>query len=259
MYGSVPGLDPIAVTNDKGVFELSYAGAASKMALIIEARGMAPKFVILPTGIEQHRVVVSIGAVVRGRVTRDGKPLTGIEIGLVPHNRSLGGGDLNIKGTVYDEIRIGTREDGSFAIPNVPAPEEWELFPTMESTASIGTAGPVTISTVHDSQDLNIGDIQIRDGYHLRGKLTPADGKMIPEGTRVYIVRDSTQDSQAAMLSPNGGFQFNGLAAGNYTIWPNVKGYQSLVDDRALKVTVSRDIDAFGAILQPPAKLRAQH
>jgi len=258
IYGA-PGIDPIAVTNDEGFFERSYAGPAAKMALIVEARGMAPKFVILPTGTERQKVVVSLGALVRGRVMKDGKPIAGIEVGLIPRDPWVGGGDLDIKGSVYDEIRIGTRDDGSFAIPNVPAAGEWELFPTMESSSSIGAATPVAISTVRDNQELNIGDIQIEHGYYIRGKLTPADGKPIQIGTRIYITCDSTRDTQSVILSPNGAFQFDDLGPGDYTIWSNVKGYKALEDDHVLKVSVSRDMDAFDAILQPTAPSQAQH
>jgi hypothetical protein len=253
IYGA-PRLDPIAVTNDKGFFERSYAGPASKMALIVEARGMAPKFVILPTGTERQKVVVSLGALVRGRIMKDGKPMAGIEVGLSPRDPWFGRGDLDIKGSVYDEIRIGTRDDGSFAIPNVPAAGEWKLFPTMESSSSIGAAAPVAISTVRDNQELNIGDIQIKHAYYLRGKLTPADGKPIQNGTRIYLDCDSTRDTQSVNLSSNGAFQFDGLGAGDYTIWAEVKGYKALEGDHVLKVSVSRDIDAFDAILQPTAQ-----
>lgn len=259
IYGSPQGLDPIAVTNDKGIFELSYAGAASKIALTVEARGMAPKFVILPTGSQEHKVVVSLGALVRGRVLKDGKPVAGIEIGLTPRDPWFGEGNLEIKGSTYDEIRIGTRADGSFAIPNVPEPDEWELFPTMESTASVGTAAPVAISTVRDKQEVNIGEMQIQDGYHLRGQLTPSDSKQIPAGTRIYLERDNTRDVQSAILSPDGAFEFDGLGAGDYTVWSNVKGYKALEDDSALKVSVSRNMDALKAILQPLAPSSAQH
>jgi hypothetical protein len=251
--GTAPGLDPIAVTNEKGFFELAYAGSASKMALMVEARGMAPKFVILPTGAERQKVVVSMGALVRGRVIKGGKPIAGIEIGLSPREAWSGGGNLDIKGSAYDEIRIGTREDGSFAIPNVPAPENWELFPTMESSAATGSAAPIAVATARDKQEVNVGDLQIKDGYYLRGRLTPSDGKAIPIGTRIYIERTSTRDTQSANLSPNGAFQFDGLAAGDYTIWADVRGYKALDDDRTLKVSVSRDIDALNAILEPKA------
>src|SRR5439155_17279451 len=36
LYGSIPGLEPVAVTNDKGEFELGYAHPFDAMALQVE-------------------------------------------------------------------------------------------------------------------------------------------------------------------------------------------------------------------------------
>ena len=43
--------------------------------------------------------------------------------------------NLKIIGNPYREVRIGTQEDGSFVIPNVPAPVAWYFYGTMESIA----------------------------------------------------------------------------------------------------------------------------
>jgi hypothetical protein len=53
--GTFPGLDPLAVTNDRGEFEVTYAKPTSKMLLLVEARGMAPKFVVMPTELSARR------------------------------------------------------------------------------------------------------------------------------------------------------------------------------------------------------------
>jgi hypothetical protein len=251
IYGSPPGLDPIAVTNEKGIFDLFYAGAASKVAITVDARGMAPRFVILPTGEPLQRVVVSMGALVSGRVAKDGKPVAGIEIALMPKEPWTGGANLDIKGSAYDEIRIGTRDDGSFSIPNVPAPEQWELFATMESTSAEGTTDPIPVSTARDNEELNVGNIEVSRGFHLRGKLTPIERKPIPQGTRIYLENEFTRDVQSVILAQDGAYRFEGLAVGHYTLWANVRGYQPLMDDHALKVSVERNIDNFDVILHP--------
>jgi len=51
MYGtSLPGLEPIAVTNERGEFELADSDKAVGILLKVEARGMATKLVAAPTG-----------------------------------------------------------------------------------------------------------------------------------------------------------------------------------------------------------------
>lgn len=83
-------------------------------------------------------ISVSDGAVIRGRLLDHEKPMAGAEIGLFPRNPGAGGVDIEIIGDPYEEIRIGTQEDGSFVIPNVPAPVNWYVYGKMESIAAIG-------------------------------------------------------------------------------------------------------------------------
>jgi hypothetical protein len=257
-YGTVPGLDPIATTNDRGEFEIANHEATSKMALMVEARGMAPKFIILQTGLERRMVTVSNGAWVRGRLMRNGKPVAGVEIGLTPRESWQGGMDLTISGSVYDESRIGTRDDGSFAITNVPAPEKWIVYAKMESIASQGATDPVVIATSHDNQEVNVGDIEIKLGYRLRGRVVLSDGKQIADGMRVYIGSDVTRDTQSLLLPADGSFEFKGLAEGSYSLWAAVKGYARPTDgpDKAI---VDRDIDHFDVSLQAVKAEMNQH
>lgn len=259
IYGTPEGLDPIAVTNEEGQFELSYSKAVSKMALMIEARGMAPKFAVLPTGAERHTITVSNGALLRGRVVKNGKPVGGIEIGLNPRQPWEGGPGLTITGSVYDEIRIGTREDGSFAIPNVPAPEDWEIYGKMESIAPRGAINPVAVTTNHDDQEVNVGDIQIERGYRLQGKVVLSDRKQIADGMRIFISSDTARDVQSALLSTDGTFGFLGLAAGNYTLWASVKGYKVPKANGGLHVSINRDVRSFHVLLRPVSMDLIQH
>jgi hypothetical protein len=250
IYGSPAGLDPIAVSNQQGLFELSYAGDSSKMAFIIEARGMAQKFVILPTGADLQKVVVSDGALVRGRVVKSGKPVAGIEVAMVPREPWLGGGNLNIQGSVYNKIAIGTREDGTFTIPTIPAPGDWEIFATMDSSARQGAIEPQTVSVVRDDQEIDLGDLQMKNGYHLHGKVSLAGGKPVPEGARIYAECETTRDVQSLNLHSGGEYDFSGLAAGDYSLWTSIKGYQPLDGKSTLKASVQSDTD-FDVVLQP--------
>jgi hypothetical protein len=67
-----------------------------------------------------------------------------------------------------EENRIGTQEDGSFVITNVPA--------------------PVECATKSDKEDVNVGDIQIQPGHTVHGKVTLSDGGSMADGMRVTIV-----------------------------------------------------------------------
>ena len=248
-FGAPPGMDPIAATDERGEFEIANHEATSKVALMVEARGMAPKFIVLQTGSERHTVTVSDGAWVRGRLMQNGRPIAGVEIGLTPPEPFQVGANLTISGGVYDEIRIGTREDGSFAITNVPAPGEWIVYAKMGSIESHGATLPLVIATSRDNQEVNVGDIEIKHGYRLGGRVTLSDGKQIADGMRVFIESDVTRDTQSLLLPPDGSFEFRGLAEGSYSIWAAVKGYDRSKDSQD-KTIVDRNIDHFDVSLQ---------
>jgi hypothetical protein len=257
IYSGFSDLDPIAVTNGKGEFEIANSKATSKMALMVEARGMAPKLIILPTGSERHTIMVSDGVFVRGRLVENGKPVAGVEIGLKPKEPFLGAMNLTIYGSPYGEIVIGTREDGTFAIPNVPAPGEWYLYGKMESISSRGATNPVAITSARNDQEINVGDIRIEHGYRMRGKVRLSDGKPIADGMRMYIGSD--QDSQSVLLPADGSFEFTGLAAGKYSLWSNVKGYQAPKGTPDLTASIDHDVDHFDVVLQSAGAAPTQH
>jgi uncharacterized GH25 family protein len=225
MYGTFPGLDPIAVTNKGGEFEIAYAKTTPKMLLNIEARAMAPKFVVMETGPERHSVALSEGATITGRLIANGKPVANAEIGVMPKTRGGFGMNLAVSGDPYNEIRIGTRPNGTFTIANVPEPVDWYVYPKMNSISQLGAANPVEVETTRDNQYIKAGDLLIQSGYLLKGTVILSDNKPIPDGMRIIISSDKVWDSQTTTLTSDGNFEFTNLPAGSYAISPSVKGY----------------------------------
>jgi Carboxypeptidase regulatory-like domain len=255
LIGTIPGLDPLAVTNDKGEFEVTYAEPASKMLLLVEARRMAPRFVVVPTGTRRETVLLYQGAVIRGRLVEDGKPVSGAEIGLIAREQGGFGADLNMVGNAYAEMKIGTQEDGSFAITGVPSRGEWYVYGKMESIASRGATEPVVCTTTRNNELVDVGELEVNPGHRLQGKVVLSDGKPIPEGMRIFITSDQTRDSQTAVLGTDGHFQVVGLPGGKYSIRPAVKGYT--LPGGALEVTISidRDVDNRAIDLTPAGRV----
>jgi hypothetical protein len=247
-YGTIAGLDVIAVTNDKGEFEISYSRPALKVLLLVEARGYAPKlFNKLPMGLDYQTLTVTDGATVRGRLIRNGKPMAGAEIGLIPRQR-MGGAELELKGSLYSEMRIGTQNDGTFSFTNVPQPVEWYVYGKMESIAKLGATASVECSTKADNEDINLGDLQILPAHRLQGKVVLNDGDAIPEFSRIIIGPEDTMDSQIAMLQPDGTFEFAGLPSGKYSIFASVRGYQAKRKEGGMpmeSLQIDRDITGY--------------
>jgi hypothetical protein len=252
-YGKIKGLEPVAATNPDGEFELGYSQNTSGILVKVEARGMAPKVIAIPTGGNRQTIAVSDGAVIRGRLVDHGKPIAGTEIGLFPQNIGGYGMNLKILGDPYQEVRIGTQEDGSFVIPNVPTPVNWYVYGKMESIATLGATLPVECATKHDLEEVNVGDIQIQPGYHVRGKVTLSDGASIADGMRITINATKGFDSQTVTIGrDDGSFEFTSLAPGDYKIFTSVRGYDIAGD--TLAKTVTRDIDDLAIVLSPTAR-----
>jgi len=252
-YFTVKGLDPMAVTNPKGEFELAYTHKATGMLLKVEARGMATKLIAMPTGAERKTITVSEGAVIRGRLVNHGKPVADAEVGLIPRNRGLFGDKLKIVGDPYEEIRIGTQEDGSFVITNVPTPVEWYVYGKMDSISSLGATDPVACATARDDEEVNVGDIQIIPGHRLRGRVTLSDGAAMTDGMRVTIWADRAFDSQTVVIGRDGHFEFVSLPTGKYVISTSVQGYRLQGKRDNIEATIDRDIDDFAIALEPDA------
>jgi hypothetical protein len=253
MYGTVDGLEPMTISKANGEFELAYKEKAVAMLAWVEARGMAPKLVKLSAGGDRASISVSDGAVLRGRLMKEGKPVPNAEIGLIPRARWGGLNHLQLIGEPYDEIRIGTQADGTFVITNVPAGVDWYLYGKMESIAPLGATAPMECRTGKDGEESDLGEIAIRPGHRVRGKVTLSDGAPIASGMRVSITAQKAFDTQTVQLAPDGWFEFIGVPSGKYQISASVRGYQEAANDGGA-VEVDRDIDNFVLALDRGAK-----
>jgi hypothetical protein len=239
VYGIIDGLEPAAISNKNGEFEIAYSKPGLKILVLVEARAMASTFSTITAGGERHVITLQDGAVVRGRLIQNGKPVGNAEIGLIGRPRGGYGRNLQVTGYPYEEIRIGTQHDGRFVITNVPVPGDWYVYGKMESLAKRGSTGVVECTTTRDPEIAEVGDIQVKPAHRLRGKVVLSDGKPIPNGMRVTISSERAWDDQTATLPPGGQFEFVGLAAGNYSVFASVKGYA--LPRTQIPVTKKRD------------------
>jgi hypothetical protein len=246
--GARDWIDEMAATNEKGEFEIAYGKPAAEMILQVSARGMAPKLFTEPTGADRRTIVISDGATVRGRLMFNGKPVENAEVGLITHERR--------SGAMYPEILIGTKEDGTFTITNVPPGRIWMLYPKMESLAARGIGGQaVPLETKDDGQEVDVGDIPLTAAHMLKGRVVVSDAKPIPPGMRVTIDADQAWDSQMAEIGPDGGFEFRGLPTGIYKVHAAIKGYHP-GDGSSGEALVTRDITDLVIRMEPERQVQ---
>jgi hypothetical protein len=233
-FGPIDWIDLMAVTNEKGEFEIAYGKPAVEMILRVSPRGMAQKLFTEPTGPDRKTMTVTDGVAIFGRVLQpDGKPAANIELGVMAHSRRAGTG--------FPEMLIGTREDGTFAITNVPAGRVLLVYPKMESLAPLGFAGnPEPLQTQDDGQEIHLADMHLLPSYTLHGRVALSDGRPVGKEMRVTLSSDSATDSQMVTLELDGTFEFKGLAKGIYEVMPGVRGYR-LADGETGEVLLDRD------------------
>ena len=70
------------------------------------------------------------GAVVQGRILKDGKPVPGIAVGMVQCNRA--------SGQFVGVSRIASNGDGRFAFFNVHPNDDYFVYTTMGDAARLG-------------------------------------------------------------------------------------------------------------------------
>jgi len=246
-FGDPGWVDSVAVTNDSGDFEIVHSKLLVAAIVQISPRAMAPKLSTIPSGSDRKVITVTEGATIRGRLVRNGEPVVQAEVGLSPHSR--------LAGESFAEVRIGTDDDGRFALTNVPPGRVWYLYTKMESLASRGLAAEIVeCATNKDGQDLNLGDISVRPGYTLRGKVVLSDGKLIPPDMRINLSSDRIPDSQSLILASTGDFEFKGLSRGVYRLMPSVKGYEAR-EPQSLELLIDGDVN-FEALLQATVPLK---
>ncbi len=247
-WGAPKWVDPLAVTNDQGDFEIASVKAASSMTVTVGTRGMAPRrFPALDLGTVRHTLALNRGASVRGRLLSHGLPVGGAEMGLVLRDREID--------RFYVEVRVGTEPDGSFLFANVPVPGRWYVYAKMDSVHSRGATDAVECVTEREDEAIDLGDVALQPGHRLRGRVVLTDGKPVPDGMRIHLSAKRAWDDQIHELPPDGRFEFVGLPTDDFSINPAVKGYQPSPENpnRNLGIDglIDRDVDNFVILLEP--------
>jgi hypothetical protein len=241
-FGTLGSGDLLAVANDRGDFELVSGQPETSLFILVSARAEASRLLSTNTGLDRKTFVITPGATIRGRVLKNGKPMPGVELGLTTVRHDAG--------ATYPEERISTDEKGRFLFSNVPVARVWDLYAKRESLAGRDALEPLQCATERDGQDVDVGDIRLRSGLTLSGRVELTDGKRVGEGMRVTIAPPMSSDGQTVVLASDGSFVARGLLPGAYLVWPAVKGYRPL-DGAFMEILVKRDVDHLVIRLQP--------
>jgi hypothetical protein len=250
--GTERWVEPLAVSDEMGAVtiatlepglvvlgELSAKGYAS-VRMIVGSRArlaegsLSPMFNDLPTSnlrvelaeADEPVPVVTMlrGAAIVGAVKNaDGTPASGVPVQVVD--------SVQLAGAFMGWFDIATNADGVYQLDNVPVGRRWLVYAMMGSE---GVSSKSTTDVSTDGTTIRMPDMQLQPGHRVSGRVVLNDGQPIPAGTRISIFRDSTWDSQAVELPPDGVFWFSSVPVGELvSLSVHVKGYRLKTDDPA--------------------------
>lgn len=272
--------DPMAVTNRQGEFVLTIGEDALSLerfvnetswtmdrararfgadgfglGALVSARGLASRYVYDLTPSEsQHIIRMTEGVMISGRaVLPDGSPLADVEIGIAQTNRRMG--------RFLGDYVIGTREDGRFELPNLPADEKMVVFGKMQTVRDHGAIPVRRFTTRNDGEWQEVGELRVQPAFTIRGRIALSDGEPIPEGTRLTISRREAWDSQFVDLPDDGSFVLHGIPNESVSVSGRIDGYHlslrnpslDLLNRFAIVGTVEGDMDDLVILYEPGA------
>lgn len=246
-------MDPVAVTNDAGQFQIVSQKAVESLDVQVEARGLAKLFAPgLSTGPAPQRLRLIYGAGVTVRVLKDGKPLPGVEVGMAQVDRSE---------SFVGEYTLGTDESGRATFANIPIGHPCFVYGKMQSLAGLGAVAVKQIEVGGaDLERHDAGDLIVEPGLTLSGRVVLADGKPVPAKTRLLISREQAWDVMNVELDDQGRFTVTNLPAEDrYSLSVRIRGYHTALKNLSidqlnggsLRGDIRQDIRDLQFLLEP--------
>lgn len=120
-YGNLPGVDNLSITDQTGAFELRIPDCGAQLDVRVRARNFAPKIARQLRPWETRPIIVGVGSTISGHATRDGRPASGVRIGVVQRN--------TVSSDFLGPEEIATNEDGLFVITSLGPDVEYLVGP----------------------------------------------------------------------------------------------------------------------------------
>jgi protocatechuate 3,4-dioxygenase beta subunit len=237
-YGPIRGVDTQAITDDSGAFALATPDPTWQWFLRVTARDKAPRvFDGIAPERRRTRLKLDDGAIVTGRVLRDGVALPGIAVGIVQTDRNAR--------SFLGPRSIGTDSSGRFTFLNIAPGHRYSLYGTMASLSAHGAIAAETVAVAQDADVVDVGAVVVGEGRCIAGRVSLDDGTPLPPGTVVMVSRIAAWDWQVSNVDDDGAFSFCGLPGEAVRLSAGVKGYRVSNKTRGFSPS-----DHFGVVLK---------
>ena len=209
----VDGLDPVAITDADGRFQLTCASPCAGMDLSVEARGFSQVCKRrVRSGETQTTIELHEGATISGQLTLAGRPLPNVDLQLCDVDR--GGSGPNC----FQRIEIGTNDKGRFEFVNLRAPGEYILCATMDSASKLGCIPQTRVQVGADGQIVELPPFAVAPGRLIAGRVIVPAGKTLPPDARVTLSANEAWDAASHPLAPDGRFEFANVPDGKFAL-----------------------------------------
>ncbi len=227
-WGSTQGFPERVITGMNGDFLVSRNAAFSRVQLNISAAGLAPVKTWLPATNGVQTVELGAGAILQGRVLKEGKPLAGVRVGVSGSERSS---------EVYaGHYETGTDQDGVFTFKQIPPDTSWYLYGIMDSFKAHGALVSRLVKSSDHGETNNLGDLEIKAGLRLAGRVQTSRGEALPEGLKIRAGNDKVWDSQLAKVNDAGEFELTGLCPGELEVSLDSRNWRLASANRSMDI-----------------------
>lgn len=221
----VPGMETLCFTDSNGDFLFAAPEPIDSANLVVAAPLQARKsFSGVRSGGELQTLQVSTGATVRGRITRNGRPASGVALGMLAFN------DVDL-----GETTIGSNDDGLYEFTHI-GPGQYTIVGKHDSLERLGCTRATVVTVAGDNSTVEADPLEIVPGLTLSGKLVlnPVPTTMPPDSHLVINRRDAW-DSITLVPAADGSFSLEQLAPAPYDIIVRVPGYRLTTENPNLE------------------------
>jgi hypothetical protein len=92
--------------------------------------------------------------------------------------------------------------------------------------AGLGYVPALDLTTSAERTVLDVGDLEVRPGFRVSGKVVLGDGRESPPHTRLTVSRESVSDPQEVALREDGSFDLSGVPGEVVSLSVRVPGYR---------------------------------
>ncbi|HWF19019.1 MAG TPA: carboxypeptidase-like regulatory domain-containing protein, partial [Verrucomicrobiae bacterium] len=224
--GNAEGLPGDVISDAKGEFIFGRDKGFNRLQISIKIPDLAPVHRWFEVTNSVQDVTMGVGATLRGRVVKDGQPLTNLAVQACGSDRNS-----EVFAGVFD-AKTGT--NGEFLFEHLPPNISWDVYGKLSSFKEYGALPPRIVISAGDGESTDLGDLQVVPAIHLAGQVKTRNGEPLPKGLKVSAGYNEEWDGESAAVDDKGHFLLEGLSPRQVDISIQERNWLLTVANRSL-------------------------